>query len=507
MLSGRMHWLTVGLALLVSAGWTLQAVHGQAPMKPSGMAGKKQSKVAPATYGTPYGMPGMPPGMGGMGVSPAGGMMGPDAPMSMAFPGPAPMDVMYASGCDGGCDSMGANCTCGGGGLFGGGNCSCGSGGLFGGGNGCGACGGGSGGALARILGPLAPYSEAGRGAQRWFDVYAGTIALARFTDVGGVSSGFRNQQTGEFLTSDVISGIGANPGSVPVLSVSDLDLDKLRYGLEIVGNIQTGVGSNVEVRYFGLNNWTSSLTARSTAIPPATPNLYSIFSLFGTVPPGGFDDTDRSLVHTIDYNSELHNGEVNFRRRWVSASDWTQGSFLFGIRYFDLDERFGFAAIGSNDNTFTFDQLRFFNYDVNTRNQLTGVQVGGDLWLNLMPGVQIGVEGKSGIYGNHAEVESLIVANSVPGVREFLQDGKTAFVGEITASAVYRVSYAFAIRGSYNFLYVDNVALAPENFNTRDFTNALGSNRTFTLNRFPFLNADGEVGYQGYSVGLEWTW
>ncbi len=520
MLSGRMHWLTVGLALLVSAqGFATKRLHGQAP--PPGMAGQM-----------PYGMP---PGMGG--VRPAGGMMSPDRPMSMAFEGPPPMDVTYASGtCDnssgygggfpGGCSACGGT-ACGGmgcgpqaGGLgsrLGGRLASrlgvgCGACG----GAGCGACGGGLGGRLAGngngclgsgalfgLLGPLAPYSEGGQGSQRWFDFYAGTIGLSRTSNVGGFATSVQNRNTGEFLRSHLVSIDGANGNQV--LRTSDLDLDNMRYGLELIGALQLGPGSNVEARYFGLNNWNVS---RQAEIIPKTlpPTLFSSYSSFGADPAGGFDDTDRSYIHRISYSSELHNGEVNYRRRFVSPFASAQGSWLAGVRYFDLDERFGFNAIGATNNTFTFNELRFFNHETQARNQLTGFQLGGDYWVNVVPGLQLGVESKGGIFGNHATVESQITANSIPGAHEHLSEGRTAYLGELVASAVYRLSYSWSLKASYNLLYVDNVALAPENYNTRDLSNAIGGG-AFTMNRQPFIDVDGEVVYQGWSIGGEYMW
>lgn len=542
MLSGRMHWLTVGLALLVSAhGFATKRLHGQAP--PAGMVGQM-----------PYGMP---PGMQGA-VMPAGGMMSPDRPTSMVFQGPPPMDVTYASA-TGSCDSIGGGCDAYGSPLFGGiggggmggmgggdnsgllgrldGGCgSCGgamcggrgcgplsrigSGGIASrlrgggcgncGGAGCGACGGGIGngclfgGALLGLLGPLAPYSEGGQASQRWFDLYAGTIGLARTSNFGGFSGTDRNLVDGSFPKTYDLSSNGIS-GPI-VLRTNDVDLDRIRYGLELMAALQTGPGASVEARYFGLNNW--NVTETEQIIPPAAPTLFSNYSLYGTSPAGGFDDTDRSFIHSISYNSELHNGEVNYRRRFASPFAEAQGSWLAGIRYFDLDERFNFSATGSNNNTFTFDQLRFFDHETRTRNQLTGFQIGGDYWLNLVPGVQLGVESKGGIFGNHAEVESQIFANSVPGAREHLQDGRTAYLSELIVSSVYRLSYSLSVKASYNLLYVDNVALAPENYNTRDLSNALGSGTgAFTINRHPFIDVDGEVLYQGWSIGGEYLW
>lgn len=494
MLSGRMHWLTMGLALLVSAQeFTTRQSHGQAPTKPGSQASRRQADVAPVSYISPGGYDAMP-----------SGMLGAEGPMSMSFPGPAPMgmETLYGGDCDamGGCPACG-NGMCGGqgcgpfAGRLGGRGCACG-------GVGCIACGGSNGclfsGRLLGLLGPLAPYSEGGTGSQRWFDFYAGTIGLARTSDFGGYS-GPLDQQTGIPAAGDIISTNGI--AGAPVLRASDLDLDRIRYGLELMAAIQVGVGSNIEGRYFGLNNWNVNRSVRLQ-----TPDLYSVISDFGQSPPGGFDDTDGSFLHTISYNSELHSGEVNYRRRTVAPAYPIQWSWLAGIRYFDLDERFGFASEGPLNNAFNFNNKRFANIDTNTRNQLTGFQVGGDLWFNVVPGIMLGVEGKSGIYGNHAEVMNTVSANSVLAASEFLQDGKTAYLSEFTASAVYRLSYSWSVRTSYNLLYVDNVALAPENFNSRDFTSAFGGGN-FGPNRFAFLNTDGEALYQGWSIGGEYLY
>ena len=175
------------------------------------------------------------------------------------------------------------------------------------------------------------------------------------------------------------------------------------------------------------------------------------------------------------------------------------------GVRYIDLDENFGFNSVGAINNTFLFNELRYFNYNTKTRNAMTGFQVGGDWWVNLIPGLMMGVEGKGGVYGNHSEVEAVAVSNSIPIAREFMQDGKTAYVGEFIASTVYRLTYSWSLRASYNLMYIDNVALAQENFNTRDFSNAIGLGN-FTTARVPFLNNDGEVLYQGFTLAGEWT-
>ncbi len=495
MLSGRFHGLLMGLALLVSAHGLHSHVYGQ--------------------------MPGQMPG-----AMPAGGMMNIDAPMSMAFPGPAPGGVVpaghhsSASACDGGCGGCGdlnccgscgiGSCCIGGDGplarlLRGGGTCP-GCGGM-----GCGACGGcgiGNGclfsGRLAGLLGVLAPYSEGGRATPRWFDFYAGTIGLRRTGNLGGFQ-GREQGVMGNFLPTTIVSRNGQGLAAPVALRTTDLDLDSMEWGLELIAALQVGPGANLEARYFGLNGWEDTATANVVA--SGTPTLFSAFSLFGTSPPGGFDDVDRSFIHTLTYQSEIHSGEVNYRRRFATVANWLQGSWLAGVRYFDLDEMMRFSATGSQNNTFQFDQLRFANIDVHTRNQMTGFQMGGDLWVNLLPGVKWGVEGKSGIYGNHHEVAHSLVANSIAGANEFLQGGQTAYLSEFSTSLLYRLNYSWTAKFSYNLLYVDNVALAAENLNARGFApNAFGS-AAFGADRQPTINVDSEVFYQGFSFGAEYTW
>lgn len=496
MLSGRMHGLMFGLALAMSVqGLATKSSFGQYP-----------------------------------GMSQAGGMMNQDMPTSMAFPGPPPMDVVYAGANSGGsCDSGSCGCgdpSCssggplsqmmgrGGCGACGGAGCGACGGGAFGGGcpacggAGCGACGGGGGcgalfdGRLVGMMGILAPYSEGGKATERWFDFYAGTIGLQRSGSIGGFETGFQDPVTGQFAKSSLVTTDGIS--GTPVLSTQDLDVNNMQFGLELIAALQTGPGASIEARYFGLNQWETS--AQASTVASGNPTLFSVFSLYGTSPNNGFDDTDRSFIQSLNYQSEIHNGEVNYRRRIVPYADCLQGSWLAGVRYFDLDERMGFQAVGSNDNTFTFNQLRFSNIDVTTRNQLTGFQLGGDLWLNVMPGLKFGVEGKGGVYGNHHEVQTSVVANSVAQAGEFLQAGRTAYLSELSTSVLYRLSYSWTLRSSYTMMYVDNVAIAPENLNTRGLSSVLGGG-TFGADRNPVIDADAEIFYYGFSLGGEYTW
>jgi len=339
----------------------------------------------------------------------------------------------------------------------------------------------------------LTPYGEGGVASQRWFDISVDATAFRRDNSIGAFN--FSSQDIG--------------PGNI-VLSSNDVGLDDYRAGLALQANIQCGPGSNLEVAYFGLNKWNESATVNST--PSGSPTLFSYISNFGQSPPDGFDDPDRSLTHSLNYQSTFNNGEVNFRRRWVEPSGFLQGSFLAGIRYFQLDETLTFRARGENNNSAADNGPRFFDSETETSNQLTGFQVGGDLWANLVPGIKVGTELKSGVYGNHGIQETRIFANSlgssqssgVPAINERASDGRTAYLTQWSVSGIYRLSYSWTVRSSYQLIYVDNVALAPENVNSQA-PGLLSGNSSQVRN--VRINNDGEVLYTGFTVGAEYLW
>ncbi len=460
-------------------------------------------QIGPASYQ----IPGPPPGMS---AGPSMGMqMDPYLPSLSCDGSPDGCGGQCGpDGCGGGCGGGQCGAGCGlGGGLLGGGSLLGGQcGGLCGGGQCGGQCGGLCGGQcggqcgglqdrfgrspfdllsalrgrLANCRGLLRPYGEGGIATQRWFDISAEAMFLKR-------TNGGANFNT---------SSLGAGSNNF-VLGTNSVPLNSLEPGLALQGNIQVGPGSNLEVVYFGLNRWENSASATSTA-----PNLFSFLSNFGTLPINGFDDPDRSFVHTLSYSSTLNNGEINFRRRWAEPAGFFQGSFLSGVRYLDLDERASFTARGENNNTAANNGLRFLDYTTNTQNSLVGFQIGADLWYNVIPGVKIGVEAKSGVYNNRAHQNTAIIANSLPNsVTEEVLSNRVAYISQIAPQAYYRLNYSWAVRSSYQLIYIDGVALATENFNAAPPTALLNTGRV------PRIESDAEIVLQGFTVGAEYTW
>src|SRR5205807_5975159 len=194
---------------------------------------------------------------------------------------------------------------------------------------------------------------------------------------------------------------------------------------------------------------------------------------------------------------------EVNWRNRWMAPNCRYQGSWTLGVREFLLDEKFHFAS-ASVANGFQ-GPVRFVpargRAQTNTTNDLTGLQIGTDLWVCLLPGLRVGGEFQAGVYGNHANVNNTISSNLTNAVvgPEKVTDTQVAFIGQANLLATYRLNYQWTLRGGYQFLFVDGVALAPENFNPVPPTN-----NPFNPRR-PFINVNGDVFYHGWNVGLEY--
>jgi hypothetical protein len=265
------------------------------------------------------------------------------------------------------------------------------------------------------------------------------------------------------------------------VLDTDDLNLDDAS-GFRVTGAYLVGPGTNLELTYFGTFNWASAAQVTGPG------NLYSVFSAFGSDPFGGFPETDAANLQRIDYSSALNNAELNLRHRWTSANCVLHGSWLVGARYVALDEDFGY---------FTQTNLGEMNYLVTTENDLIGAQIGTDMFFCVSPRFKIGGEVEAGVYGNHARQRTNVTATLSPSLHELERDDDVAFVAEAGAIGLFRLTPRLTVRGGYQLIYIDGVALAVENFNTES---------PFTA-RQAFLDDGGDVFYHGVTLGFEWTW
>lgn len=413
----------------------------------------------------PYG-PGMPPGMMGPNpgmMGPGPGMMGPGmanpyappgygaAPAGYMHPGAGPMPgepgAMHLSGPAQGYGEGGY-------------------------GEDCNTCGPSHLGFLRRLL----PYDDGGCCAPHWFDAHVEFVSLRR-EDVS---------RTVNFMSDSPLGPI--------VLSTDDLDFSA-EPGFRATVTRQVGPGSNIEFSYLGQHEWSSGASVAS-----ATNSLFSVFSGFGTFPvPGqGFTETDQAAFASIDYASRIDSFELNFRQRVQGYGCKVQGSWLAGVRYFSLDEDFRLFTDAPINNASA-------TYDVGTYNGLIGGQGGGDIWVCLIPGLSIGAEAKGGLYLNSAKQTTVINGTTLLApLVEQVEDDELALMGEASLMALWRVNQSWSVRGGYTFIWVDSVALAPENFNsTPPFLVPAYTNPP----RVATIDTEGDILLHGFTIGVEYMW
>jgi hypothetical protein len=322
------------------------------------------------------------------------------------------------------------------------------------------------------VLGIIGPYNDGGACAPRWLDISVEGMWLKR-DDAG----------RGQAVTSQ---GIG---GPI-ILRTSDINFDE-RPSAKISAWLQFRSGGNLEFTYYGQFNHPGS-----AQVTDANNGLYSAFSQFGAFPFLGFLEEGGASTQRIEYSSSFDSFELNYRRHYQGAECRYAGSVLWGVRHVDLSEDFTFTSDAPANQA-------SMRYLVGVNNAITGLQTGGDFWITLFPGIRAGMEGKIGVYGNHASQSSVITATTLvdPYTESRGSDG-VALVSDASFMATYRLSQKFAFKAAYNLLYMDGVALAGENFNaTPPQVFFAGANRQ------PTINNNGNIFYSGWSGGLEYNW
>ena len=232
------------------------------------------------------------------------------------------------------------------------------------------------------------------------------------------------------------------------------------------------GTNNDLELRYFGIDNWTDSQSLRLNGTPVTIQNN----------PPtsiaGGRDVNSQ-------YSSSLLNTELNMRRR--VGNNWT---FIGGLRYLQFNEQL-------NSQLTNGPAPGDHHYNVAALNDLFGVQAG--LMYDLCSSCDCCVQlyGKAGLYANHAAQHTALNCFCAPPM-SFSANGSTtqaASVGELGINGSKRIWKNLALRGGYQVLILDGVATAPGQFPVTNLVSqsGLGNNDT--------------VVFHGATIGLELTY
>jgi hypothetical protein len=265
------------------------------------------------------------------------------------------------------------------------------------------------------------------------------------------------------------------------LLRVGDLDFDS-------TGGVRAGVGFRTccgpawEFGYLGIFDHSASAVVAREDVLFLPGDLGLVVNNFG--------QADRVTAH---YASDLHSFEVNLVCCCCDCDccgHCCSTEWFGGFRFLALDEDFSLTAVDSEEGTSV--------YRVETRNHLWGAQVGARV-RRCCCGWSWEATGKLGLFANHAEQSQDPIIDFLDVERRSAQSGsdsELAFVGDFNLSAIYHLTTTLGIRVGYNLLWIDGVALAPDQL---DFTNQPNSGTN--------LVGGGAIVVHGVNVGLEGRW
>ncbi len=269
-----------------------------------------------------------------------------------------------------------------------------------------------------------------------------------------------------------------------PLFSTDDLDFEGAGGARFLIG-WQPHRCSNCcawELSYWGLYNWNADGLVEGSgdlAIPGDLGLASNNFFLADTI--------------DINYRSELHNVEFNCIKSCCVGC--AKIDFIAGFRYLALNDSLSLTATDLQEGT--------SSYDIDTHNDLYGIQFGGRLTRPLPYCCRWGVEltGKAGLFYNDVSTDQLVtdfpdtpgsfVLRDVTGSR----DG-VAMLGEIGVVLIRPLNECWNLRLGYTAIGLGGVALAPDQI---DFTDTLDSGTE--------IHNTGWIFAHGAIAGLERRW
>jgi hypothetical protein len=283
------------------------------------------------------------------------------------------------------------------------------------------------------------------------------------------------------------------------VLGTPDFDVE-MASGTRVLLGFSLGEWYRIEGSYLGSHSWSDSVAVRNT--DPNTQGgsgtLFSPFSDFGV--PDGILGLDYNNYASIAFTSRLNSAEINVRRRLAhtyGGEHHAEASAILGLRYVNVAETFHYftqanvpAPQGANNDV-----------DISADNDLFGVQIGCLSQLLMRERAWIDFETKGGIFLNRTGQQTVYTNVNSDGVTTTAAFGDTedatSFLLDLGGTLNIQFAPSFTFRVGYNAIFLWDVAVAAENFNT-DVNMLLWGPAD--------VNHGGNLVYHGPSVGFIWT-
>jgi hypothetical protein len=222
--------------------------------------------------------------------------------------------------------------------------------------------------------------------------------------------------------------------------------------------------GCDLEAAFFGIDGWEA---VQNITVPETGAN----FMVFNE--PSTTISLSPGDVVTYRYVSQLRSTEINARH-----PIYERLSVLMGFRYVELHEE---LASSVNDVEVL---------DANVDNHMYGGQIGMNVaFINTC---RLSIEGvvKAGVLGNYSDLTMSVIDT------DRLADKRThtAFLGELGLMGIVQVTNQLAMRGGYQVMWLDGIAIAGDQVENVTPSSAK-----------PYIG--GTLFYHGAFAGLEYAW
>jgi hypothetical protein len=207
-------------------------------------------------------------------------------------------------------------------------------------------------------------------------------------------------------------------------------------------------------------------------------------------------NDFYNASIMRVDYSATLNSFELNGLLTDCYCEEAADScsprlmrvlSLFAGFRYLNLDEEFNIRPTDFDEGT--------SDYNVRTENDLYGAQIGARI-RRQRDRFGWDLTCKAGVFGNSAEQSQFVTDFPPPfelRTHRSRRGGNVAFVGELGWSLSYQLTPHWGVRGGYNLMWIEGVALAPDQL---DFTRTPTSGTQ--------LHSQGGLFLHGASVGVE---
>ncbi len=235
----------------------------------------------------------------------------------------------------------------------------------------------------------------------------------------------------------------------------------------------------DLELNYFSITGSHANADFPQSALPGGIGSLIVDDQIFLPVNEVSFEERSR-----------LYSGEFNLRR---PINEWL--TTLVGFRWVEFYDNYQAQGL----EAFVLNPLTPFTHAINTHNNLYGFQIGDDLRLLHLPG-RFSMKGiaKIGVFYNRAGQNSNLSASpdSLGNLSAVTEGSHLAFLGELELMGSYQFTTHVALRGGYQVMWIEGVALAPGQI---PVTNLVAGTAD--------IATSGGLFYHGATAGLEVTW